>query len=244
MNSQFESSIDWSRELGNSAIWILQTFVITAVCLLVVLVLIARMTAWGRQFWHITSDYFIGRQSAPVWAVVGCLLLSTIVSVRINVLLTYYVNDLFTAVQIAFQGGSNDAVRSSGIDGFWASIAVFGVLAGCYLVRLLIDMYVTQRFMMRWRIWLSRRFIGDWLGDFAYFRAQFSRQPIDNPDQRIQQDIDSFTAGVGGDTNNPIFNSSNTLLFGAVHAVVSVLSFGTILWRLSQDVTIAGMVLP
>ena len=244
MNSQFESSIDWSRELGNSAIWILQTFVIAAVCLLVVLVLIGRLTEWGRQFWRITSGYFTGRQSAPVWAVVGFLLLSTIVSVRINVLLTYYVNDLFTAVQIAFQGGADETVRSSGIDGFWASIAVFGVLAGCYLVRLLIDMYVTQRFMMRWRIWLSHRFIGDWLGDFAYFRSQFTRQPIDNPDQRIQQDIDSFTAGVGGDTNNPIFNSSNTLLFGAVHAVVSVLSFGAILWRLSESVTVGGMTLP
>jgi len=244
LNSQFESSIDWSRELGNSAIWILQTFVIAAVCLLVVLVLIGRLTEWGRQFWRITSGYFTGRQSAPVWAVVGFLLLSTIVSVRINVLLTYYVNDLFTAVQIAFQGGADETVRSSGIDGFWASIAVFGVLAGCYLVRLLIDMYVTQRFMMRWRIWLSHRFIGDWLGDFAYFRSQFTRQPIDNPDQRIQQDIDSFTAGVGGDTNNPIFNSSNTLLFGAVHAVVSVLSFGAILWRLSESVTVGGMTLP
>jgi putative ATP-binding cassette transporter len=168
----------------------------------------------------------------------------TIISVRINVLLTYYVNDLFTAVQIVFQGGSSDAVRSSGIDGFWASIVVFGVLAGCYLVRLLVDMYVTQRFMMRWRIWLSHRFIGDWLGDFAYFRAQFTRVPIDNPDQRIQQDIDSFTAGVGGDTNNPIFNSSNTLLFGAVHAVVSVLSFGAILWRLSEPVSVGGLTLP
>ena len=244
MNTQFESSIDWSRELGASLVWILQTFVVTAVCLLIVLVLVGRLTEWGRQFWRITAGYFTGRQSVPVWAVAGLLLLSTIISVRINVLLTYYVNDLFTAVQVAFQGGSNEAARSSGIDGFWASIAVFGVLAACYLVRLLLDMYLTQRFMMRWRIWLSHRFIGDWLGDFAYFRAQFTRHPIDNPDQRIQQDIDIFTAGVGGDTNNPIFNSSNTLLFGAVYAVVSVLSFGAILWRLSEPVTVGGMVLP
>ncbi len=53
--------------------------------------------------------------------------------------------------------GADDAARSAGISGFWASIAVFGVLAGCYLVRLLLDMYVTQRFIMRWRIWLSHR---------------------------------------------------------------------------------------
>lgn len=244
MTAPFESSIDWGRELGNSTVWILQIFLITAVCLLVVLVLVARMTEWGRQFWRITSGYFTGGHSAPVWAGVGFLLLSTIVSVRINVLLTYYVNDLFTAVQTAFQGGSDDAARSSGVTGFWSSIAVFGVLAGCYLVRLLVDMYVTQRFIMRWRIWLSRSYIGDWLGDRAYFRAQFTRPPIDNPDQRIQQDVDSFTTGVGGVGNNPIFNSSDTLLFGAVHAVLSVLSFSVILWRLSEPVTVAGLVLP
>ena len=80
---------------------------------------------------------------------------------------------------------------------------------------------------MRWRIWLSRRFIDDWLGDYAYFRSQFSRRPIDNPDQRIQQDIDIFTAGVGGKPNNPANTSDHLLLFGAVEAVVSVFSFGS-----------------
>ena len=149
-------------------------------------------------------------------------------------------------MQVAFQGGSpeRDQAKQTGIAGFWASMVVFGVLAACYIVRMLVDMYVTQRFIMRWRIWLSHRFIGDWLGDFAYFRSQFSRRPIDNPDQRIQQDIDSFTTGVGGDTNNPIFNSGSTLLFGAVEAVLSVLSFGAILWRLSGPVALGEWVIP
>ena len=239
----FQPSIDWSRELLSSTFWIATTFVLTAICLLVVLVVIGRFTEWGRQFWRVTGDYFTGRQSVTVWLLFALLLLSVIVSVRINVLLTYYVNDLFTAVQVAFQSGPSETGRSSGIAGFWATMAVFAVLAGCYTLRLLLDMYVTQRFIMRWRIWLSHRFIDDWLGDLAYFRAQFSSRPIDNPDQRIQQDIDVFTTGVGGDSNNPIYNSGNTLLFGAVEAVLSVLSFGPILWRLSGPVTIGGLTL-
>jgi vitamin B12/bleomycin/antimicrobial peptide transport system ATP-binding/permease protein len=242
----FEPSLDWSREYLHSAIWVLEVFAVTALCLLVILALIGRFTEWGRQFWRVTRGYFAGRKSIPVWTVLAVLLLLTVVSVRINVLLTYYVNDLFTSVQVAFQGGTpeRDQAKATGISGFWASMAVFGVLATCYIARMLVDMYVTQRFIMRWRIWLSRRFIGDWLGDFAYFRSQFSRRPIDNPDQRIQQDVDSFTAGVGGDTNNPIYNSGNTLLFGAVEAVLSVLSFGTILWRLSGPVTVDGWAIP
>ncbi|KRE33128.1 multidrug ABC transporter ATP-binding protein [Mycobacterium sp. Soil538] len=236
----FQPTLDWGREWASSAMWVLTAFALSAVCLGVVLVLIGRFTEWGRQFWRVTGDYFTGRASLKVWGLVGLLLLSVIVSVRINVLLTYYVNDLFTALQIAFSQGTG---RSSGIAGFWATMVVFGVLAGCYIVRLLLDMYLTQRFIIRWRIWLSRRFIDGWLGDLAYYRAQFAGRPIDNPDQRIQQDVDVFTTGVGGDTNNPIYNSGNTLLFGAVEAVLSVLSFGTILWRLSEPVTLGGVTL-
>ena len=240
----FEPSIDWSRELWNSTLWVATTFVLTALCLLIVLVALARFTEWGRQFWRVTGDYFTGRRSVTVWLLVAFLLLSVVVAVRINVLLTYYINDLFTALQIAFQGGASAAAGASGVAGFWATMVVFAVLAGCFIVRLLLDMYVMQRFIMRWRIWLSRRFIGDWLGDLAYYRAQFSSSPIDNPDQRIQQDIDVFTTGVGGQTNNPMYNSGNTLLFGAVEAVLSVLTFGAILWRLSEPVTLAGLTLP
>jgi vitamin B12/bleomycin/antimicrobial peptide transport system ATP-binding/permease protein len=237
----FRPSIDWSHEFVNSTLWVLQVWVITAVSLVVVLVLVRRTTEWGRQFWRITGDYFKGRQSAPVWAVVGLLLLSAILVVRINVLLSYYANDLFSALQVTFQP---DSARSTGIQGFWATILVFAVLAVCYVARTLADLYLTQRFIMRWRIWLSRRFIDDWLDDYAYFRSQFSRRPIDNPDQRIQQDIDIFTAGTGGEPNNPSHTSDRLLLFGAVQAVVAVFSFAAILWRLSGPLTLGTVTVP
>lgn len=240
----FEPSLDWSAEWLHSAQWVATTFLLTAVGLLVILAAIGRFTQWGRQFWRVTGAYFTGRRSAVVWLLFAVLLALTIISVRINVLLTYYVNDLFTALQVAFSGGDSGAGRASGIAGFWATMVVFAVLAGCYIARLLTDLYITQRFIMRWRIWLSRRFIDDWLGERAYYRAQFSGRPIDNPDQRIQQDVDIFTTGVGSEQNNPMYHSGSTLLFGAVEAVVSVLSFGAILWRLSEPLTIGGVVLP
>lgn len=237
----FRPSIEWSHEFVNSTLWVLQVWVITALTLLAVLFLVARLTEWGRQFWRITGAYFTGRQSAPVWGVVGLLLLSAILVVRINVLLSYYANDLFSALQLTFQPG---AAKSAGIHGFWMTILVFAVLAVCYVARTLADLWLTQTFIMRWRIWLSHRFIDDWLDDYAYFRSQFSRRPIDNPDQRIQQDIDIFTAGVGGEPNNPAHTSDRLLLFGAVEAVVSVFSFGWILWNLSGPLTLGTVTLP
>jgi vitamin B12/bleomycin/antimicrobial peptide transport system ATP-binding/permease protein len=111
----FRPSIDWSHEFLTSTLWVLQVWVITASCLLVVLFFIGRATEWGRQFWRITGDYFKGRQSAPVWGIAGLLLLSAILVVRINVLLSYYANDLFSALQVTFQP---DSARMTGIHGF------------------------------------------------------------------------------------------------------------------------------
>lgn len=120
----FQPTLDWGREFLNSAQWAATTFALTALCLMLVLVALARFTEWGRQFWRVTGGYFRGRQSLVVWVMLALLLLSVILSVRINVLLTYYVNDLFTSLQVAFQGG-----MSSGVAGFWASMRVFAVLA-------------------------------------------------------------------------------------------------------------------
>ena len=242
----FRSSIDWGHEFVNSTIWVLVAFAIAAPCLIVVLVGIGRMTEWGRQFWRITGDYFTGRDSLVVWALLAVLLVFTIVAVRIALLLSYYSNDVFTSLQIALQGVASGKreVTDSGIHGFWVTIGVFLILAVVHVILTLSDIYVTQRFIMRWRIWLSHRLIDDWLGDFAYYRRQFLRQPNDNPDQRIQQDIDIFTTGVGGQPNNPAYDSGSTLLFGAVAAVLSVISFGAILWGLSGPLTVGGLTLP
>jgi vitamin B12/bleomycin/antimicrobial peptide transport system ATP-binding/permease protein len=51
----FRSSIDWGHELVASTVWVLVTFAIAVPCLIAVLVLIGRMTKWGRQFWRITG---------------------------------------------------------------------------------------------------------------------------------------------------------------------------------------------
>ena len=242
----FRSSIDWSHELVNSTVWVLVAFAVTAPCVIVVLILLGRLTEWGRQFWRITGPYFVGRKSLVVWIMLALLLVSTIIAVRITVLVSYYTNDVFTALQVALQGiaTGRTEVTDSGIHGFWVTIGIFLILAAIHVVLNLLDMYLMQRFIMRWRIWLSGRLIDDWLGDFAYYRRQFFRRPNDNPDQRIQQDIDIFTTGVGGQTNNPAYGSGNTLLFGAVTAALSVIAFGAILWQLSGALTLGGFMLP
>lgn len=242
----FTPSIDWSNEVAGSLWWLAEAWTISGAGLLAVGTLIARYTTWGRQFWEVTGGYFKGHDSIPVWGRLGLLLMLVMVAVRINILLSYYSNDLYTALQVAFEGAASGdmRVRNSGIHGFWVAIATFAVLAVIYITRAVVDQFLMQEFIIRWRVWLTHRLMGDWLGDRAYYRGQFIDHPIDNPDQRIQQDIDAFTACSGGMANIPANGTAKTLLFGAVQAVVSVVSFAAILWDLSFPITVAGLQIP
>jgi len=242
----FRHSVDWGNEFFASLAWVLSAWTISAACVWAIGALVIRFTTWGQRFWRITGAYFTGVASVRVWGVLAVLLLSVIVEVRLEVLLSYYNNDLFSALQVAFQGaGSHNAVqRNSGIHGFWVAIAIFCILAPIHIGRIVFDTYLTQRFIIAWRVWLTDRLCGDWLSGRSYYRSRFAKPRIDNPDQRIQQDIDMFTTGVGTGPNVPSYYSQSMLPFGAVESVVSVASFALILWKLSGPMTLFGLELP
>ena len=236
----FVPTLDWGQELLTSLQWIGQAWLIAAVATLLICVLIAKYTVWGRQFWRITGDYFKGPDSVRVWLWLAVILLSVMVGVRLTVLFSFQGNDMMTALQ-AVAGGlatGNDEVKNSGRDGFYMSMIVFSVLAFLHVARIMLDLFITQRFMLAWRAWLTDRLTGDWLDGKAYYRGRFIDDTIDNPDQRIQYDIDIFTAGVGGLPNTPGNASTSTLLFGGVNAIASMISFTAILWNLSGSLTL------
>jgi putative ATP-binding cassette transporter len=242
----FRPSIDWGNELVASLLWVFTAWVISAGCVLLAGAVLIRYSTWGQRFWRITGAYFTSRGSAPVWGVLTVLLLSVIAEVRLEVLLSYYNNDLYSSLQAAFHGaGAHDAAqRDSGVHGFWVAIGIFCILATLHIARIVFDTWLTQRSMIRWRVWLTRRLCGDWVIDCTYYRDRFADDPVDNPEQRIQHDVDTFTAGVGTGPNLPSYYSQNILLFGAVNAVVSVASFAVVLWNLSGTLTLAGIGIP
>jgi vitamin B12/bleomycin/antimicrobial peptide transport system ATP-binding/permease protein len=242
----FTPSMDWAAAPLDSLRWLAEAWVISALCVTVLLVAVRYLTVWGRQFWRITGDYFTGRESIRVWLMLGLLLLFVLFSVRLSVLFTYQSNDLNTALQKAFQGtaAGDDVVKQSGIHGFWMSLWIFVLLAAIFIARIVLDIYLTQRFVIAWRVWLTGHLTDDWLEGRAYYRDLFIDDTMDNPDQRIQQDVDIFTAGVGGTPNIPSNGTTSTLLFGAVNAVASVISFAAILWHLSGDLSLFNFTLP
>src|SRR5882762_6928282 len=89
---------------------------------------------------------------------------------------------------------------------------------------------------IRWRRWLTERYLQAWLADGAYFRMQLAAGETDNPDQRIAEDLQLFVSGTLG------------LAIGGLRAVVTLVSFVAILWGLSGSLTIplgrSSVVLP
>jgi len=246
----FTPSFDWGNVIVDSIVWVAKAWAISAFLMLAALALIAWLTTWGSQFWRVTGAYFQGRQSLPVWGLLAVLLLSVMISVRMDILFSYYLNDQSSALQVAIAGigADNDAVRDSGVNAFWRSVVIFVLLLIVDVTRTLLDVYLMQYFIIRWRVWLTEHLMGDWLADKAYYRGRYlaalGGEPIDNPDQRIQQDIDVFTTGTGPETNTPTVSTAQTLLFGTVNSMVSVVAFTPILWNLAGPLTFFGVTVP
>ncbi|MGE0215753.1 ABC transporter ATP-binding protein/permease [Mycolicibacterium sp.] len=237
---KFTPSLDWTNEIFISLVWIARTWAIAAVCTLLILVLIGRFTTWGKQFWRVTRGYFVGPESVVVWLWLAGLLLSVITGVRLSLLFSYQGVDMSNSFQVIAGGllNGDDAVRQSGGQGFWFSLGIFAILAVLNIAQVMLDLFLAQRFMLRWRTWLTEELTSNWLDGKAFYRARFIDDTIDNPDQRIQADIDIFTAGVNSQPNKPNNGSETTLLFGAVSSITAMVSFTFILWDLSGPVTL------
>ena len=108
---------------------------------------------------------------------------------------------------------------------FFRQLGVFCLLAALFIVMAVYALYLSQMLQIRWRRWLTRRYLGTWLADRAYYQLELKRA-TDNPDQRISEDLNQFTSYV------------LTLSLGLLTSVVSLASFLVILWGLSGPANI------
>ncbi|WP_460418606.1 ABC transporter ATP-binding protein/permease [Pseudomonas sp. microsymbiont 2] len=212
--------MNWHQALQESLSWLAIASLITLVCFTAIAVLAVRCTRWGAQFWQLAGPYFNWRRSWRPVLVFALLLVLTLFAVRLNVLFSFWYNGFYSALQ--------------GLDqtAFWYLLGVFAVLASIHVLRSLFAFYVTQAFNIHWRVWLTERLTADWMRGDAYYRGQFLAEPVDNPDQRIELDVNAFVTG------------SVSLALGAVSAVVSLVAFTGILWGLSAPLEVAGIEVP
>jgi putative ATP-binding cassette transporter len=122
-----------------------------------------------------------------------------------------------------------DALQNHDEAVFWEQLKVFGMLAAVFIVVAVYRFYLTQLLEIRWRAWMTKDFLNRWTTHQIFYQIEL-RQALaghdgfrgtDNPDQRIQEDIQLFTA------------TTVELSMGLLDAVVTLGSFIGILWMLS-----------
>jgi len=146
------------------------------------------------------------------WAARGLLLavvLLTLAMVYLTVLLNQWNNAFYSALQdknmAAFRG---QLFRVTWLITIFIFLAVYQV-------------YLNQMLEIRWRRWLTDRYLRAWLTDGAYYRMQLQATETDNPDQRIAEDVQLLAAHTLG------------LFTGGLRATVTLVTFVAILWGLS-----------
>ncbi|SFU65745.1 putative ATP-binding cassette transporter [Polaromonas sp. YR568] len=109
---------------------------------------------------------------------------------------------------------------------FWQQMGRFSYLAFGAIIIAVYKFYLTQLLQMRWRAWMTRDYLRRWLSHHAFYKMELARYSAatdinaspDNPDQRIQEDVQSFTT------------STISLSMGVLNAVVTLVSFVGLLW--------------
>ncbi|MBD2107649.1 ABC transporter ATP-binding protein/permease [Nodosilinea sp. FACHB-13] len=164
-----------------------------------------------RRFWAIAKSYWFGDEK---WKAGGLLLL-------IAVFLLGYTG--LSVVLNNKRGVLISALSAKDEARFWETVLVFvGVLVAYAPLMAGYD-YLQKRLGLEWRRWLTGRFVADYFGDRAFYDIQQFHPDIDNPDQRIAEDVKNFT------------QQSLALLLVVVSSVLQVIAFSGVLWGISKN---------
>jgi ABC-type long-subunit fatty acid transport system fused permease/ATPase subunit len=174
-----------------------------------------------RRIWALLRPYWFSEDRWPGRGLLALVLGLNLGSVLLTVLLAQWNRRFY------------DALQGKDYPAFLSLLGYFTVLAASYITIVVFALYFAQMLQIRWRRWLTDQYTGDWLTGRAYYLLQLEPSHVENPEQRIQDDI------------NIVANLTLDLLTGVLNAVVTLASFLVLLWTLSGTLRfhLAGLAL-
>lgn len=212
--------MDWSKQLIESASWIAKSLGITAVVFSMAVFLLIRFTHWGRQFWSMAHGYLTPKRSIKPILFFTFIVSLTLLEVRISLIHSEWYNTMYSSLQ-----DMNQQV-------FWTQMVVFCFIAAAAVANALLTYYAEQRFVINWIEWLNKHLLEKWLANQAYYKTQQTFGELDNPDQRIQYDVQEYV------------KRSLSFATGVISAVTSIISFTILLWGLAGAMNVMGVEIP
>ena len=171
------------------------------------------------RVWGLITPYWRSEERAKAWLLLIAVIALSLVSVGISVWINHWYKDFYNALE------NKDAKA------FWSLIGYFGIIAAAGIVGAVYRLYLTQMLTIRWRRWLTEQHFSRWLAHKNYYQLEQGGY-TDNPDQRISEDLNKFTA------------TTLALGLGLIRTVVSLVSFSIILWGVSGSIEVFGFTVP
>jgi vitamin B12/bleomycin/antimicrobial peptide transport system ATP-binding/permease protein len=162
-----------------------------------------------KQFWSIAKFYW---SSEEKWRARGLLLLVVILSLGytgLSVMLNSKRGELISALSAKDEGR------------FWQTILVFVGILVVYAPLYAGYVYLRDRLGLQWRQWLTDHFVDRYFKNRAFYNLNHVVS-IDNPDQRISEDVKSFT------------HESLNILLAVVDSLLAIGAFSSVLWGISK----------
>jgi putative ATP-binding cassette transporter len=147
------------------------------------------------------------------WRLLG-ILMSLLISVNgLNVLLSYLNSDMMNALQ------------QKQVGPFWTSLFILGSVFIVGIPIVVCYRYVRDRLGVAWREWLTNDLLNHYFSNRTYYRIS-QMGTVDNPDQRISEDIRSFTSG------------ALSFVLVILDSIITVMAFAFVLWSVSHLLSI------
>lgn len=170
---------------------------------------------WTREFivglFHLITPYWNSEEKKSARLYLAAIITLTIAAVYMTLLLNEWFNSFYSALQNYDSGA------------VYRGLLRFTGLAFAHIAFAVYSYYLQQRLALRWRKWMTKNYLAKWTGQQMYYRLEmFSQGTADNPDQRISEDINLFTA--------------RTLSFmsGLLRSATTIICFIFVLWNLSE----------
>ena len=166
------------------------------------------LSAW-RQFLDVAKPYWLGDEWKRAWILLVLLIVLMLFETKFAVMLNDQAGEMTSA--LAAKEG----------DRFWTSVRTCLMVLAFAVPTYAFYYYMRDLFANQWRRWLSGRFLDGYLKDRKYY-ALGANSELDNPDQRISEDINTFTG-----------RSINFLLI-FLGSAMQLVAFSAVLWSISH----------
>ena len=175
---------------------------------------IQEKTRFFHGFWGMFKGYWSSEEKWKARGLLVTVILLNFAAVYLLVQLNSWYNVFYNALQ-AYE-------RTA----FWPLVGQFTLLAFLYILLAVYAIYLRQMLQIKWRTWMTDRYLARWMSDQTYYRLQVLGSDTDNPDQRISEDINQFVT------------LTLQLLVGSLKELTTLAAFGVVLWNLSGVLTV------